>query len=300
MKRSFHSHIPPSLFLLKNRLRERFSGSLPDRTAEVSGHTIRIPPEHPLKAHIANIRLYNAFLPVLAGMLESGGPVVDIGANVGDTAISMLPYCKNPVICVEPSDRYLRYLRQNIGSLTREDRERIILKEWMIGTGTHTGKLTHERGTAYLETDALQSSTLHTLDELLENESDIALLKADTDGFDFDVLLSGMESIRRLKPILFWENQIDHTFQLTGFSRLYAELSEAGYRHFCLFDNYGAIICRTNDPGMAADINNYLYHQKAHGGMRTFEYTDILACTDKDIGIFEASTERYLREHMMK
>ena len=300
MRRSIQPYIPPILYRAKNRLRESLSGLLPDRHLRVSGHAIRIPPEHPLKTHLENIRLYNAFLPVLAGSLEKDGAVVDVGANVGDTAISLLPFCRNEVICVEPSDRYAGYLERNIGSLPPEDRQRVRILKNMIGTGGLSGTLAHERGTAFLRADGAANTSIVALDDLLGMEQPVSLIKVDTDGFDFDVLMSAKKIIESSQPVLFWENQIDHAFQLEGYRRLYEWLAETGYRHICVFDNFGAILCRTQEFGVVADMTDYLYHRKAHGGMHTFAYTDILACTDRDLGIFQTSVERYLRDHMMK
>lgn len=62
---------------------------------------------------VENFSMYNRFQSYLAGMVQDGY-IVDIGANVGDTAAWMIPSTKGKMLCIEPVKQYYELLEKNI------------------------------------------------------------------------------------------------------------------------------------------------------------------------------------------
>src|SRR5439155_22784770 len=48
---------------------------------------------------------------------EAGGPVGDVGANVGDTAAAIRAHSDVPILCVEGDDRFFALLERNAPAL---------------------------------------------------------------------------------------------------------------------------------------------------------------------------------------
>jgi FkbM family methyltransferase len=238
--------------------------------------------------------LYDRFLPVLAKYLPGKGTIIDVGANIGATTIALIQKCQNSFICAEPSDLYGPFLHTNINNLAPEDKARISIVKKLVGTGNIKGTLDHGKGTATLKVTTLQADpNSATLDSIADGINNLELVKVDTDGFDFDVLLSGSETIGRLEPILFWENEISEDFQYEGFRTLYNMLEAKGYRYIYIFDNYGNLITEENNFNTLQHINTYVYSMKKFQSTRTFYYTDILAATEKNRMVVEKAIADY-------
>lgn len=247
---------------------------------KIDDYIITTPPEYPRKTQQKNNKLYDRFLPFLVKNITSNGLIVDIGANIGDTAISLVQNCNNEILCIEPSSFFYSYLEKNIELLNKNHKDRITLKKCFIGTGIYSGELLHIPGTASLSLSESTQNNFNTLDSVLSNYPSISIIKVDIDGYDFDALNSAKNTISNLKPVLFFENQIDHDFQMKGFSNTYTWLLEDGYNNICIFDNFGNIISISNNFDTLIDINLYLYSQLKYNCSRTFYYTDVLAFTD--------------------
>jgi FkbM family methyltransferase len=204
---------------------------------EIGKYEIEIPPNFALPMYQNNNKLYDRFLPVLAKKLTCNKSIIiDVGANIGDTAIAVLQHCTNPIICIEPSDVFFPYLEKNLKKLTLNDFNRVKTFKKLVGTGLFSGNISHSvNGTASVNiADSSVSTTYNThtaLDELIEDSSNILLLKVDTDGFDFDVIKSAEKILSDSEPILFWENQISEDFQNKGFDELYSLLTIKGYKY---------------------------------------------------------------------
>lgn len=216
-------------------------------------------------------RLYDRFFPFLAQHIGPG-TVVDVGANIGDTALAMLPKCENPFVCVEGSDRFFPYLEKN----TRPFRSRVVTKKMLAGTGHVLGELQYSRtSTAHLTVRPGQTATHTPLDAIPElQHGSLSLIKVDADGFDYDVLLSARQIITQHLPLLIWENEINASFQEKGFEELYAWLAQAGYTHLFIFDNFGNILLENTDFVALRNLNKYI---AAPDCDRTIYYTDVLA-----------------------
>jgi FkbM family methyltransferase len=281
----------------------------PHATYRIGNYNIKIPSSAKLPDCQKMFPLYDRFLPVLAKNLSMDGTIIDVGANVGDTLFAMIQWCRNNFICVEPASSFFWYLKDNVQNLSIENKKRVRLVQALVGSGSFSGVLQEQNGTAsvVLNTSIINNSYSHyypppmrdnilnynKLDDIVEDSSDIILLKSDVDGWDFDVIKSAQKILSESEPILFFENQIDTDFQCDEFDRFYDFLQEKGYCNLYIFDNFGNIVVEKSDYHTLKGINAYLFSMKKYHTTRTFYYTDILAVTNKRLSIVENAIEDY-------
>ena len=242
--------------------------------------------------------LYDRFLPVIATHLTQG-TVIDVGANIGDTMVSMVQNCSNSFICIEPSDMFFNYLEKNVNRIPKKEGQQIKLIKEAIGCGYLSGTLIGDGSTAHLEITNNEIQSKHVpLDAIITEHSDIVLIKSDVDGFDFDVIQSAEKILIQSEPVLFWENEISNDFQYEEYSKLYAFLEKKGYSNLYIFDNFGNLLIEKSDYKTLKDINTYLYNMIKYNATRTFFYTDILVSTGKRKSIVEKAVNDYKNNYI--
>jgi len=217
---SISDFIPPIVGLAYRRLRRKKVKT----NYKIGSCEIEIPSDHDLPRFQSKWRLYDRFLPVLVKYIDADRSVVDVGANIGDTAIALLQNCSNQVKCIEPSDIFYPVLERNLKKWTSGSViPRVTLIKKVVGTGGIEGSLHHTKGGSARLVHGEDENAIKVtpLDFLVDQVSETGLIKVDTDGYDFDVLLSAKEIIAKSKPILFWENFISDEFQLDGYRDLY-------------------------------------------------------------------------------
>ncbi|MFZ4412827.1 MAG: FkbM family methyltransferase [Bacteroidales bacterium] len=287
--------IPPIIGAILKRIKIQFI-----RKYRIGKYFIDISPAMPLPNNQKKYKLYDRFLPVLASQLPANGIIIDVGANIGDTAIAMLDYCQNPIYCVEPSAYFFKFLEKNVQKLPYTMQQRIKMIQKLAGTGKISGELEHLKGTASIKIIENEGEATHSPLDSLVDVADVILLKVDTDGFDFDVIKSAEKILTSSEPILFWENEISEDFQYKGFEELYVLLKEKNYKYIYVFDNFGNLLLEECNFETLNSINAYLYSMKTHNCTRTFHYTDILAATEKNVSIVRNAIEVYKNEWIKK
>ncbi len=289
--------IPPIITALLYKMQAAFR-----RTYAIGLYRIKIPPHIALPDIQKKHTLYDRFLPVLAKHLDSKKLIIDVGANIGDTAIAILQQCQNPMLCVEASDYFYSYLTTNIQLLNANDAGRITTIKKMVGTGVLSGALNRSnKGTASLQVEENTQSQTHTpVDEVVSNVAEVILLKVDTDGFDFDVIQSADRILSQSQPVLYWENEISQDFQFEGYSQMYTMLQKKGYKHLFIFDNYGNLMSEESGFAVLQNINSYVYSMKKNKHTRTIYYTDVLACANNHVERVRKSVEEYKKEWIHK
>jgi FkbM family methyltransferase len=172
--------------------------------------------------------------------------IIDVGANIGDTVAlleSHLPgLCR--FLCIEPDDIYYQLCRSNTQHISR-----VLLRKCFVSdTGSSALVIDHrEPGTATTrirssdgnETPGQQGRTLDEVDAML-GDTAVDLIKIDTDGFDYKVLRSGINTLKTHRPALFfewypqlWEAQGEDSLQVFDFLR------HCGYTSFAFFADNG-------------------------------------------------------------
>lgn len=228
----------------------------------VGAFDLLMPLSHNLPFYLHDNREYGAALGRLAGQI--GGPVIDVGANVGDSAAVVRTATEAAILCIEGDTYFFSILRWNAAQL-RPPPE--LEHAFVAGRGGSVpATLRREGGTAQLVTGTGDDVPLRTLSEILADHPAFArprLVKIDTDGFDVPIILAELELLARVRPVLFFEYDPSLGAQPVVFERL----REIGYRRAHVYVNTGKLV-GTVDLGAAVPMQG--------------EYVDVCAWHEDD------------------
>src|SRR5687768_2998522 len=175
----------------------------------IDGITLTLPLSHDLPL----IReLYPHYMTNLSRLLSSlyekypDLSVVDIGANVGDTAVVIRRTAPVPLLCIEGDPYFFGLLITNTSTFTDVFCERAFISN---KTGSISGSLLAHAGTAHFATDPGSSASpcislaaqLNRHPRFLESR----LIKIDTDGFDIAIIDGAIDFLGAHKPVVFFE-----------------------------------------------------------------------------------------------
>jgi FkbM family methyltransferase len=192
---------------------------------------LELPLSHQLPFFRQDHPEYDAAIGRIAALL--GGPVVDIGANVGDTAASIRSLSDVPVLCVEGDERFFALLERNAHALAPVELERAFVE------GPERGRVERAAGTARVVAgdEELPSKPLARVLDEHPRFAQPALLKLDTDGMDVPILLANLELLGRLRPVVFFE----YDPQFGAVPEVFRRLREVGYERMLVYENTGEL-----------------------------------------------------------
>ena len=230
---------------------------------------------------------------ILAGELQRkypGQPLVDVGANIGDTAAIMATYSESPLVLIEPSEFYGRFLRNNVERLPN----RTTIHPVMISANTREqGVLMHTGGTARFEAVSGGENWIDCkrLADLTDERP--CLIKIDTDGFDLPILEGSLDYLEQAKPCLFYENEVSDEKSREAANRAISSLRKIGYHYFAVFDDSGLHLVSTTEPDILYGLNEYLHKVRTAPAERDLYNYDVLCATQMDADVFAGVTEYY-------
>lgn len=224
-----------------------FDPIIPQR---IHGASMLLPISHGLGRCVKAHPFYDTALPAFSKFLSSRQSVhrkkllfVDVGANVGDTAVLVADAVgPNNVefICIEADPAYIPLLKRNT--------EKLSAKIFAIALGEYTEtrnmQIVHvRRGTSSLA-DAAEGVAMKTMrldDVLAEVPRPADILKIDTDGFEGQILRGAEETLRLHAPCLFIEFSPWHikTYGRETPQAILKILCTAGYKAAVVYDNEG-------------------------------------------------------------
>jgi FkbM family methyltransferase len=205
--------------------------------------------------------------------------IIDIGANVGDTAAIIRARCQAPLLSIEGDEFYFQLLQHNID---RSHLSGVQSCHAFVGTSRTEmrGELKRQAGSASFVASAAQSVTAVCLTEILNRYP----LKIDTDGFDCQILNAELEWLAEAKPVAF----IEYDPYLTGkqgydAQRVFLDLQSIGYTLGIFWDN-------TGDYLLTAELANASLLEDLHvyySGRSGEKYADIAFVhqEDNDLGL---------------
>jgi FkbM family methyltransferase len=193
--------------------------------------------------------------------------VVDIGANVGDTAAIVRAHSAAPVLCVEGDDVFLELLARNVGQLGDVEVERAFVCGSEPQTGS--GRVERARGTARLIGGNPLAKPLPAILEAHPRFARPLLIKLDTDGMDVPIITANLDLLERLRPALFFE----YDPYLGATSDVFVALSHKHYDRALVFENTGEYreTLQLSDVARAAALHA---EYTGHEGRR---YVDVCA-----------------------
>jgi len=246
----------------------------------VSGIPISIPARHPLPQILETEPFREHLLRAAASIAftDERTDFVDVGANVGDTAILVAQTAKTMVrmTLVEPSPVFLPFLHRNIRDF---DNAHVVDRFAAISHPPREipGRLRHWGGTALVidsDPGLISSDEQVDLAELVTEST--ALVKIDCDGMDLAVLAASIDRFPPTLPMVVFENTIS---TLDDFELLKHVVDMAGHRgyglavvsHYC-----GALLYSGGfDEGMW-DIFRFQLNMIAQERSVVCYYTDVL------------------------
>jgi FkbM family methyltransferase len=257
---------------------------------ELGGSEILLPLGHDLPLIRSMFPQYSTNIGRLCSYVSDKYPglhVIDIGANVGDTAAIVREFSQCPILCVEGDEYYFNILSENIrrAKLQSVKTARAFVATY---TGEIKGQLVSVAGTAhFVETEASSMKGIRLsrlLDDFPEFQSP-KLLKIDTDGFDCSILRSELDWLGKQKPIIFFE--YDPFFfrdQTYDGARIFEDLSAVGYTFAVIYDNFGDYLISVDlqrDVHILADLQNY------YVGRKGLQYVDVAVFHSEDRNLGE-------------
>jgi FkbM family methyltransferase len=178
--------------------------------------------------------------------------VIDVGANIGDTALLLARFAPGAkVLCVEGDSSFIADLKRNTSQIAGVTIAQAFLSD---RTAVIRGKLVTKDGTGHVvldeNGDALQ---VQTLDDLLASSPQFSsphVIKIDTDGYDAAILRGAQKVLATVKPVVFYEWHPGY-YNMAGESVSgHAEfLSRLGYEGFLIFTNRGELLLSMRNPG---------------------------------------------------
>ncbi|MBN3908367.1 MAG: FkbM family methyltransferase [Nostoc sp. NMS1] len=220
------------------------------------------------------------------------GTIIDIGANIGDTAAIIATYAQNKLILVEASDYFYEILLRNTSKLPNE----IIIKKVFLSDGSQVaGSFFHRGGTASFDERTEGKVQINT--ERLSSIADenICFVKTDTDGYDFKILLDSVEWLASAHPAIIFENTIGNNQELNSANELYTRLIEIGYAYFIVWDDRGFHLVSTTSLDVLMDLTRYLFKIRENDGkdIKSIYNYDVLCLHQNDKDVYKSICEWY-------
>jgi len=207
---------------------------------------LKAPLAHELAYIAARVPQYGLNLARVADALARATPgfaAIDIGANIGDTALLLRRHGAATVLAVEGAADFLRYLRVNAGNDPA-----IEIAETFVDARVDGGLAPRaERGSLHFAPAANGRETwgrpLATIVAEHPRFSAARLLKLDTDGFDLPILQASAPWIAQVRPVLFFE-YLPFLFRphRVDPGPVFDALAAAGYGPLLVWDNRGRFV----------------------------------------------------------
>ena len=208
---------------------------------------------HHLPKILNDLPNFGRNLADVIGALETQQPrVIDVGANIGDTAILLARFAPGAkVLCIEGDSRFMSDLQGNTAQISGVTIAEAILSD---RNDQVSGEFVTEKGTAHVAlgkgNNLLQ---LRTLDDLLTTYPEFScpdVVKIDTDGFEPAILRGAKNVLASSKPVVFYEWHPE-CYNAAGENDIsHADfLMELGYDGFIIFTNRGELLLHVRKPG---------------------------------------------------
>ncbi|BBZ39207.1 hypothetical protein MCNS_22700 [Mycobacterium conspicuum] len=215
-------------------------------TRNVQGVHLAMPWSHRLPG---NARLWPTYgqnlVALAAGLGEVDRPlgVIDVGANIGDSAAQILTKVDARVLCVEADPEYLPYLERNVGS----DHRCVIAFGLLVVDVAEASGLGAVRsgGTTHFAKDGAGGAAVAlAVAELPSRYPDlprIRLIKSDTDGYDTTLIPPLARAYAQSRPVLFFEYDpyLTRNAGKPDPAAVWTELRDAGYSDVGIWNNFG-------------------------------------------------------------
>jgi FkbM family methyltransferase len=265
---------------------------------KVGNFSIEVPGINPVYSYYeSNPGLFGQ-LGLLTTLVRKKYPqlaVVDIGANVGDTACLIKTAEDVPVLCIEGDDTSFAFLQKNLVQFRNAIAHKLFLAEKsdIISASLDCAgwNTTIVPGT----TGASRPVQVKRFDEFIISQPDwqnYKLLKIDTEGFDCPIIRGAVQFIRQVQPVMLVEYNRKGMKLINepGIDTLF-QLADLGYSRIVFHDSSGQFIgsCTLADRETVLDWHHYA--DKEASDFRYLDLTLFHEC-DTDIALEFLQAER--------
>ena len=202
--------------------------------------------------------------------------VVDIGANVGDTACIIKTAEEVPILCIEGDEYVFGFLQKNIAQF-----QNVTARKLFLGETTREIRASFEKSgwnlTLKPNETASQAVNLTRLDDFIFSEPEwqtFKLVKIDAEGFDCSIIRGATNFLRDVHPVIHFEYNRENMDAIgePGIDTLLL-LSGLGYSHVTIHDPWGRFFCSTalSEQNFIKDL--YDYSDGAHGRIPFYDIT---------------------------
>ena len=275
------------------------SGS-PIATLCIGNHTIEMPSDNPIAEHYLKNPSYSSHLGRLASILHEKYPslaVIDIGANIGDTACIIKSAADVRVMCIEGDEICFNFLQKNISKMQKATAHRLFLGE---KTGVIHATLNKAGWNTTIlpgETASSRALQVTSLDDFLAGKPDMEnykFLKIDTEGFDCAILRGAEKYLSSVLPVISFEYNRENMDKIgeNGIDTLLM-LAGLGYTRIVFHDSESRFICETdlNNRQLILDLHNYIDSKSRPTGIYYYDLT-LFAAADGDASAKFTTKER--------
>ena len=231
-----------------------------DQKIIIKHKSLILPPGHLLSLYNELYPDYDKFMFSVVTKLNENDSIIDIGANIGDTLYRIFHHDKNYKYYLIEADHYFfQYFKKNVSILTKSFEAKITLINELVGSEL-IGNLSKDTTGTKTLIQSDKGIKSKSLDRIISeyNIDNIALIKIDVDGYDFNVLFSGIKNITKFKPKLFFEYM---GLNQRSYLEIIEKLHTIGYKNWFVISNYGDKIVKNLNYN---DINNLIKSNKTN------------------------------------
>lgn len=212
--------------------------------------------------------------------------ILDVGANIGDSAAQILAVVDARILCVDGDPYWVTFLRKNLGDDSRVAIEEALLvvseEEWTnVSTVRGTGTTRFAEGDGGTKLTAMSIAALRRKHPAFDK---VRLIKSDTDGFDPTLVPALAQEWSESGPVLFFEfdPRLARAAGIDDPGTLWDELARLGYTKLAVWESGGHPL-GTLDVADAREAARSIDPIPPGLG---YDYWDVAACRpDDDIAI---------------
>lgn len=248
-----------------------------EKMVQVGNYSLLANYEHPIQEYLEQFKYYSRNFARIAKHIEGKYPtykIIDVGANIGDSVALLRSAAVNQFVhLVEGDPVYVKYLEKNMPQFSE-----IKVHQTFLGEESAIDNITvdNTRGTAKINVGAgNETLSIVKLDDLVAQHeiTDIKLLKTDTDGFDFKILRGAFDTIKKNKPVLFFEyDSVFLSEQNDDGLTIFENFKALGYHKALYYDNFGKFILSTDIDNKALLEQLFAYINRKESA---FPYYDV-------------------------
>jgi FkbM family methyltransferase len=260
---------------------------------QLKGHLLHLPVSHCLPLFRALHPQFSENLGRLSLYVSErypGAPMIDIGANIGDSAIIIRQNAANPLLCIEGHPYFAELLARNLATVPDINIVNALVVGPLADSDPAPRGIDMQHGTASVSPHAQVKANPSNLATILASHPKFEtakFVKIDTDGFDHQIILGAIKWLERARPVLFWElDLIADAAQDGPGTGVFKALRSIGYEGMLVYDNFGTLMCGlcVTHPETITGLAQY-----ASSHQSTICYLDVCLFHHDDRDLFERS-----------